>query len=125
MEEDFRRSRRCCANGLDRHLRRPVLSMPAERPADAVHPRRASERLGPGGARGADPTQRCEPREGAGAAVQGGRSLSVEQVRLLLQEAKGHRLYALYVVAATMGLRRGSCSACDGSTWISIGGPSG
>ncbi|MFY1652482.1 tyrosine-type recombinase/integrase [Solwaraspora sp. WMMB762] len=36
-----------------------------------------------------------------------GKGLSVEQVRGLLKAAEGHRLYALYVVAATMGLRRG------------------
>jgi integrase len=36
-----------------------------------------------------------------------GKGLSVNQVRGLLKAAEGHRLYALYVVAATMGLRRG------------------
>jgi integrase len=36
-----------------------------------------------------------------------GKGLSVDQVRAILKAAEGHRLYALYVVAATMGLRRG------------------
>jgi integrase len=36
-----------------------------------------------------------------------GKGLSVDQVRRLLAAAEGHRLYALYVVAATLGLRRG------------------
>lgn len=36
-----------------------------------------------------------------------GKGLSVDQVRKLLAAAEGHRLHALYVVAATMGLRRG------------------
>ncbi|WP_433609529.1 tyrosine-type recombinase/integrase [Dactylosporangium sp. CA-139114] len=36
-----------------------------------------------------------------------GKGLSVDEVKLLLKAAHGHRLYALYVVAATMGLRRG------------------
>jgi integrase len=36
-----------------------------------------------------------------------GKGLSVEQVRKILAVVKGHRLYGLYVVAATMGLRRG------------------
>jgi integrase len=36
-----------------------------------------------------------------------GKGLSVDQVRAILTAAKGHRLYPLYVVAATMGLRRG------------------
>ena len=36
-----------------------------------------------------------------------GKGLTVDQVRTLLAAAEGHRLYPLYVVAATMGLRRG------------------
>jgi integrase len=36
-----------------------------------------------------------------------GKGLSVDQVRKLLAAAEGHRLHALYVVAATLGLRRG------------------
>ncbi|MEU7908178.1 site-specific integrase [Actinoplanes sp. NPDC049118] len=36
-----------------------------------------------------------------------GKGLSVEQVRAILKAAEDHRLYPLYVVAATMGLRRG------------------
>jgi integrase len=36
-----------------------------------------------------------------------GKSLSVDEVRRLLAAASGHRLYPLYVVAATMGLRCG------------------
>jgi integrase len=36
-----------------------------------------------------------------------GKGLTVEEVRKLLQAAEGHRLQPLYVVAATMGLRRG------------------
>jgi integrase len=36
-----------------------------------------------------------------------GKGLSVEQVKKLLAAAEGHRLHPLYVVAATMGLRRG------------------
>ncbi|SCL16775.1 Site-specific recombinase XerD [Micromonospora nigra] len=36
-----------------------------------------------------------------------GKGLSVEQVRKLLAACEGHRLHALYVVAATLGLRRG------------------
>jgi len=36
-----------------------------------------------------------------------GKGLTVEQVKALLREARGQRLYPLYVVAATMGLRRG------------------
>jgi integrase len=36
-----------------------------------------------------------------------GKGLDVDQVKALLKAAKGHRLYALYMVAATMGLRRG------------------
>ncbi|HYZ08761.1 MAG TPA: site-specific integrase [Pseudonocardiaceae bacterium] len=36
-----------------------------------------------------------------------GKGLQVPDVKRLLREAKGTRLYALYVVAATLGLRRG------------------
>jgi integrase len=36
-----------------------------------------------------------------------GKGLQVSDVKRLLAEAKGTRLYALYVVAATLGLRRG------------------
>ncbi|GAA4564552.1 hypothetical protein GCM10023176_10760 [Micromonospora coerulea] len=36
-----------------------------------------------------------------------GKGLSVDHVRKILAAAAGHRLHALYVVAATMGLRRG------------------
>jgi integrase len=36
-----------------------------------------------------------------------GKGLSVDQVRKLLATAQGHRLHPLWVVAATMGLRRG------------------
>ena len=36
-----------------------------------------------------------------------GKGLSVDQVRAILKAAEGHRLHPLYVVAATMGLRRG------------------
>jgi integrase len=36
-----------------------------------------------------------------------GKGLTVDQVRALLKAAEGHRLYPLYLVAATMGLRRG------------------
>ncbi|MEV4534661.1 tyrosine-type recombinase/integrase [Asanoa sp. NPDC049518] len=36
-----------------------------------------------------------------------GKGLTVDQARAVLAAAEGHRLYALYVVAATMGLRRG------------------
>lgn len=36
-----------------------------------------------------------------------GKGLSVEQVRKILDASTGHRLHALYIVAATMGLRRG------------------
>ncbi|MEU0150339.1 tyrosine-type recombinase/integrase [Micromonospora fulviviridis] len=36
-----------------------------------------------------------------------GKGLSVDQVRKLLAAAEGHRLYPLYIVAATLGLRRG------------------
>ncbi|WP_431880980.1 tyrosine-type recombinase/integrase [Micromonospora chalcea] len=36
-----------------------------------------------------------------------GKGLSVDQVRKILTASSGHRLHALYVVAATMGLRRG------------------
>jgi integrase len=36
-----------------------------------------------------------------------GKGLTVDQVRSLLKAAEGHRLHPLYVVAATMGLRRG------------------
>ncbi|WP_243420965.1 tyrosine-type recombinase/integrase [Micromonospora globispora] len=36
-----------------------------------------------------------------------GKGLSVEQVKRLLRAAEGHRLYPLYLVAATLGLRRG------------------
>jgi integrase len=36
-----------------------------------------------------------------------GKGLSVDQTRAILKAAEGHRTYPLYVVAATMGLRRG------------------
>ncbi len=36
-----------------------------------------------------------------------GKGLSVDQVRKIIAAAEGHRLHALYVVAATLGLRRG------------------
>jgi integrase len=36
-----------------------------------------------------------------------GQGLPVDDVKKLLQAAEGHRLYPLYVVAATLGLRRG------------------
>ena len=36
-----------------------------------------------------------------------GKGLTVDQVRTLLKATEGHRLYPLYVTAATMGLRRG------------------
>jgi integrase len=55
------------------------------------------------------------------------RGLAVEQARAVLRAAEGERLYALYVLALCLGLRRGellglrwedvdfvSCTACDG-----------
>lgn len=36
-----------------------------------------------------------------------GQGLSVDSVKLLLKEAEGHRLHTLFLLAATMGLRRG------------------
>src|SRR3712207_3508934 len=46
-----------------------------------------------------------------------GKGLTVEQVRSLLAAAKDHRLYALFVVAATMGLRRGELA---GLRWSDV-----
>ena len=42
--------------------------------------------------------------------------LTPRQTRTLLEAAKGERFEALYVLALTAGLRRGSCSACAGET---------
>lgn len=50
------------------------------------------------------PQGRCS-RNSPGRGPQQG--LSVEQVKRLLAAAEGHRLHPLYVVDATMGLRRG------------------
>jgi integrase len=54
-----------------------------------------------------------------------GKGLTVDQVRLLLRAAEGHRLHPLYVVAATMGLRRGELLGLrwadldlDRGTWL-------
>ncbi|WP_426506705.1 tyrosine-type recombinase/integrase [Dactylosporangium sp. McL0621] len=54
-----------------------------------------------------------------------GKGLTVEQVRLLLKTVEGHRLHPLYVVAATMGLRRGELLGLrwadldlDRGTWL-------
>jgi integrase len=52
-----------------------------------------------------------------------GKSLTVEQARALLAAAEGHRLCALSVVAATMGLRRGELLACAGRTSTSTTAP--
>lgn len=46
-----------------------------------------------------------------------GKGLSVDQVKALLRAVKNHRLYALYVVAATMGLRRGELL---GLRWVDL-----
>lgn len=46
-----------------------------------------------------------------------GKDLSVEQVRKLLAGSEGHRLHALYVVAATLGLRRGELL---GLRWLDL-----
>jgi integrase len=46
-----------------------------------------------------------------------GQGLSLDQVKALLRTAKPHRLYALYVVAATMGLRRGELL---GLRWVDL-----
>jgi len=44
------------------------------------------------------------------------RGLTTAQAKAVLGAATGHRLYALYVLALCLGLRRGSCSACAGRT---------
>jgi integrase len=46
-----------------------------------------------------------------------GKGLSVEQVKALLRTVRGHRLSALYIVAATMGLRRGELL---GLRWVDL-----
>jgi integrase len=47
-----------------------------------------------------------------------GKGLTVDQVRTLLRAADGHRPYPLYLVAATMGLRRGELL---GMRWQDLG----
>jgi integrase len=46
-----------------------------------------------------------------------GKGLSLEQVKALLRAARDHRLHPLYIVAATMGLRRGELL---GLRWIDV-----
>jgi integrase len=46
-----------------------------------------------------------------------GKGLRLEQIKALLRSARDHRLYALYVVAATIGLRRGELL---GLRWIDV-----
>jgi integrase len=46
-----------------------------------------------------------------------GKGLSVDQVKTLLKAAEGHRLHPLYLVAATMGLRRGELL---GLRWVDL-----
>jgi integrase len=46
-----------------------------------------------------------------------GKGLTLDQVKPLLRGVQGHRLYALYVVAATMGLRRGELL---GLRWMDV-----
>jgi integrase len=46
-----------------------------------------------------------------------GKGLSVDEVKRLLKAAEGHRLHPLYLVAATMGLRRGELL---GLRWVDL-----
>jgi integrase len=46
-----------------------------------------------------------------------GKGLSLDQVKALLRAVRGHRLHPLYVVAATMGLRRGELL---GLRWVDL-----
>ncbi|WP_281284749.1 site-specific integrase [Nonomuraea mesophila] len=48
-----------------------------------------------------------QARQGPRAQVQGQRGLTAPQTRAVLKAARDHRLYALYVLALCLGLRRG------------------
>jgi integrase len=111
----FRQKCLCCANGWDRN--RPAVDqccsagrccrhVPGARQVQYVHAvlRNAlthAEREELIGRNVAKLVRVASPR------YKVGKGLSVDDLRKLLLQAVGHRLYPLYVVAATMGLRRG------------------
>ena len=88
-------------------LGRALLPAPPLPAAGPVRPRRAPERPRSRRARGAGHPQRRQARPGPVPRYKVGKGLTVEQAHELLDAAKGRRLYALYVVAATLGLRHG------------------
>jgi len=85
----------------------PVLRPAPVKAADPVHPRGSAERAQQRGARRAGDAQRREARADPDPRYKVGKGLRVAEVERLLAEAKKTRLYGLYVVAATLGLRRG------------------
>jgi integrase len=105
----------CCANGLDRHRRkerrccsvgRCCGRVPSARQVQFIHAvlRNAlasavREELIPRNV--ASLVKVAAPR------YKVGKGLAIDQVRTLLAAVQGHRLYPLYLVAATIGLRRG------------------
>lgn len=54
-----------------------------------------------------------------GATYEINRGVNAEQARRLLTAARATRLWALYVLALFLGLRRASCSDSSGKTWTS------
>lgn len=57
--------------------------------------------------RGTDHSQRRQTRPDLDSTLQGRQSLPVSDVKRLLSAAKGTSFYPVYVLAATLGLRRG------------------
>jgi len=113
--DQFRRKCLCCANGLDKirpldrrccSISRCCESFPSARQIQFVHAvlRNALQhamREELVSRNVAKLVRVPSPRYNVG------KGLSVEQVRTLLATAQGHRLHPVWVVAATMGLRRG------------------
>ncbi|MFG3687823.1 tyrosine-type recombinase/integrase [Micromonospora sp. NPDC047740] len=113
--DDFRRKCLCCTNGLDKirpadrrccSVGRCCQSYPSARQIQFVHAvlRNALQhamREELVSRNVAKLVRIPSPR------YKVGKGLSVDQVRKILAASAGHRLHALYVVAATMGLRRG------------------
>ncbi|GAB3339697.1 site-specific integrase [Micromonospora halotolerans] len=113
--DDFRRKCLCCTNGLDKirpadrrccSVGRCCQSYPSARQIQFVHAvlRNALQhamREELVSRNVAKLVRVPSPR------YKVGKGLSVDQVRKILAASAGHRLHALYVVAATMGLRRG------------------
>ena len=87
--------------------RRRVLRVTPLRTHDPVNSRCAEERAGIRRPGGSDPAERRQIGPGHVPKYTVNRGLSIVQARRVLKAAKGERLYALYVLALCLGLRRG------------------